>query len=219
MSPPRVGRNAGWRTWSGRSPRSSAPAASPGGRQRSCALKTTRAWLKAHLETSASLDDIAGKLVMLGLEVESIENYEVIRRRVLFEDVLLITFHREMGFWFILLNGLAGAFFLFIGVVVVRTQLRGNMWAYLAPWLVMAFPFLLFAALRAILGVEVISIFGRRSKAQIRFTFRKRRAREVYGRILARVRQAQKALASEVAESAVTAMPEVPMPPTESLLP
>jgi hypothetical protein len=154
-----------------------------------------------------------------GIEVESIENYEVIRRRVLFEDVLLITFHREMGFWFILLNGLVGAFFLFIGVVVVSTQLRGNMWAYLAPWLVMAFPFLLFAALRAILGVEVISIFGRRSKAQIRFTFRKRRAREVYGRILARVRQAQKALAGEVAESVAAAVPEVPMPPTESLLP
>jgi phenylalanyl-tRNA synthetase beta chain len=37
-------------------------------------MKTTLAWLKTHLETSAALDDIAGKLVMLGLEVESIEN-------------------------------------------------------------------------------------------------------------------------------------------------
>src|ERR1700730_18554986 len=37
-------------------------------------MKTTLAWRKMHLETSAALDDIAGRLVMLGLEVESIEN-------------------------------------------------------------------------------------------------------------------------------------------------
>ena len=37
-------------------------------------MKTTLAWLKTHLETSAALDDIAGRLAMLGLEVESIEN-------------------------------------------------------------------------------------------------------------------------------------------------
>src|ERR1700722_5487503 len=37
-------------------------------------MKTTLAWLKTHLETSASLDDIVAKLIMLGLDVESIEN-------------------------------------------------------------------------------------------------------------------------------------------------
>lgn len=154
-----------------------------------------------------------------GIEIESTENYEVIRRRVLFEDVLLVTYHREIGFWFILLNCLVGGLFLFIGVAIVSAQRSGSVWPYLTPWLVIAFPFLLAAALRAILGVEVISIFGRRSKAQIRFTIRKRRARAIYGRILARVRQTQKGLESEVAQSAVTAMPAVPMPPTESLLP
>ncbi len=149
-----------------------------------------------------------------GVEVESSENYEVIRKRVLFEDVLLVTYHREIGFWFVLLNGLVGSFFWFIGILIANVQRSGSIWPYLTPWLVMGFPFLFFAALRAILGVEVISIFGRRSKAQIRFTFRKQRAREIYGRILARVRQAQRALEQEVAESAVAAMPAVPMPPT-----
>jgi phenylalanyl-tRNA synthetase beta chain len=37
-------------------------------------MKTTLAWLKTHLETSASLDEIVKSLVMLGLEVESVEN-------------------------------------------------------------------------------------------------------------------------------------------------
>ena len=37
-------------------------------------MKTTLAWLKTHLETNASAEDIGAKLTMLGLEVESIEN-------------------------------------------------------------------------------------------------------------------------------------------------
>ena len=37
-------------------------------------MKTTLAWLKTHLETSAPLDEIVAKLVMLGLDVESIED-------------------------------------------------------------------------------------------------------------------------------------------------
>src|SRR5579883_1214320 len=37
-------------------------------------MKTTLAWLKAHLETSATLDEIVKTLVMSGLEVDSIEN-------------------------------------------------------------------------------------------------------------------------------------------------
>ena len=37
-------------------------------------MKTTLAWLKTHLETSASLDEIVASLVMLGLEVDGIEN-------------------------------------------------------------------------------------------------------------------------------------------------
>lgn len=37
-------------------------------------MKTTLAWLKTHLETSASLDEVVRTLVMRGLEVESVEN-------------------------------------------------------------------------------------------------------------------------------------------------
>jgi phenylalanyl-tRNA synthetase beta chain len=35
-------------------------------------MKTTLSWLKSHIETTASLDDIVKRLVMLGLEVESV---------------------------------------------------------------------------------------------------------------------------------------------------
>src|SRR3546814_10454790 len=36
------------------------------------AMKFTLAWLKSHLETTASLDEIAAKLTAIGLEVEGI---------------------------------------------------------------------------------------------------------------------------------------------------
>ena len=37
-------------------------------------MKFTLSWLKDHLETTASLDEICERLPMLGLEVESLEN-------------------------------------------------------------------------------------------------------------------------------------------------
>jgi phenylalanyl-tRNA synthetase beta chain len=37
-------------------------------------MKTTLAWLKTHLDTGAKLEDIVARLVMLGLEVESVDD-------------------------------------------------------------------------------------------------------------------------------------------------
>ncbi len=41
---------------------------------RGCAVKFTLAWLKEHLDTTASVDAIADKLTMIGLEVESVDD-------------------------------------------------------------------------------------------------------------------------------------------------
>ena len=37
-------------------------------------MKFTLSWLKDHLDTDAALDAIVGKLTMIGLEVENVEN-------------------------------------------------------------------------------------------------------------------------------------------------
>jgi hypothetical protein len=37
-------------------------------------VKFTLSWLKEHLDTDASLDDIVTKLTMIGLEVEGVED-------------------------------------------------------------------------------------------------------------------------------------------------
>jgi phenylalanyl-tRNA synthetase beta chain len=37
-------------------------------------VKFTLSWLKEHLDTDATLDEIVAKLTMIGLEVESVED-------------------------------------------------------------------------------------------------------------------------------------------------
>ena len=37
-------------------------------------MKFTLSWLKDHLDTTASLDEIVDKLTMIGLEVEHVED-------------------------------------------------------------------------------------------------------------------------------------------------
>jgi hypothetical protein len=125
-----------------------------------------------------------------GLEVESMEGYEVTQQRVLFEDVQLVTYHRELVAVFLIVNGLMGAFF--VGITILHASLtRGDvMWSLI--WTAFAAPFLIALLLRLMFQVDVVTVFGRRSKARLRFSFRKKRAREIYGQICARVRQLQR---------------------------
>ena len=129
-----------------------------------------------------------------GLDVESTEQYEVSRRRVLFEDVVLITFHRETGWAFVLINAFIAFVFFLIG---------GSIFGANAPPLValifamIGVPSLIFILLRLAMKVDVVTVFGRRSRAVIRFPYRKQRAREVYGRLCARTRQVQEQIATE----------------------
>ena len=65
------------------------------------------------------------------------------------------------------------------------------------------------------MGRDVVTVFGRRSKAVLRFgSFRKQRAREVYGHVCAAVRRGQSAIVTQEAP-APALPPDVPMPPTE----
>ena len=52
----------------------SAQVGGQGPRRRGLTMKFTLAWLKEHLDTDASLDEIVDKLTMIGLEVERVED-------------------------------------------------------------------------------------------------------------------------------------------------
>jgi len=129
------------------------------------------------------------------LEIDEIEQYDVTRRRVFYDDVLLVTYHRFRGWVFLLLTGLAALAAAALSVEIARTEARAG----LVLFALFGLPFLLAFVLRATLGVDAVTVYGRRSKARLHFPFRKGRAREVLMQICRSVRQAQQRLAARPA--------------------
>ncbi|HEX7809508.1 MAG TPA: hypothetical protein VF608_12300 [Thermoanaerobaculia bacterium] len=148
-----------------------------------------------------------------GIEVDSSEQFELIRRRVLYEDVRLVTYHRERGFAFLFATGILTAFFIAIGVVI--SSIGGNdSWVAALIFFLIGLPALLAFMMRLIWGVDVITVFGRRSMAIIRIRLRKQRARELYGMICASARNAQRERPVTFPGSVAQPLPaDVPLPP------
>jgi hypothetical protein len=130
-----------------------------------------------------------------GLDIESNEQYEIVERRVLFDDVLLVTIHREKGVPYLVVTGLFSLFF--VGLALLILSINVDAWSAAAVFGIMGSPVLLAFLIRLFLGVDVITVFGRRSKAELRFALRKKRAREVYGTICAAVRSAHRRAGAE----------------------
>jgi hypothetical protein len=146
-----------------------------------------------------------------GIEVDSVEQFELIRRRVLYEDVQLVTYHRERGLAFLLTTGIVAAFFIGLGLLIgsIGSEMQGA-----AVFLVIGFVPLIAFLLRFMFGADVITVFGRRSRARLRFGVRKARARQVYGSICAAVRNAQRIRPTTMPGVTATPLPAgVPMPP------
>lgn len=123
------------------------------------------------------------------IEVESNDQYELTRKSVLFEDIVMITYHRELGWPFVLAQTALLVMVLLVAGVTYGSGADVKVAAVIAMF---AIPSLIALILRLSLQVDVVTIFGRRARAAIRFSFRKRRARELYGRLCARTRQVQR---------------------------
>lgn len=124
-------------------------------------------------------------------DVESNQNYEIVQRSVLFDDVRAVTYHREYGTAYMAVMGLLS--FVTLGIAFL-IGVAGS-WGAAAIMAAFSSPFVIPFLLRLWFKIDVITIFGRRSKATLQFRFRKKRAREVYGHICATVRAAQRAAA------------------------
>ena len=148
-----------------------------------------------------------------GLEVETNEHYEISQRRVFFEDVQLVTYHREYGKLYLWLSGVFSLGFLALVVYLSTLGQPGVIVAVVFG--IFGLPFFIAFLLRALFGVDVITVFGRRSKAAVRFRLRKQRARQLYGQICAAVRSAQREIIP--AESPAPPPPDsdFPLPPAQ----
>ncbi|HKO59414.1 MAG TPA: hypothetical protein VJ276_26335 [Thermoanaerobaculia bacterium] len=144
-----------------------------------------------------------------GLEIETRDQYDVSRKAVLFEDVQLVTYHRQLGVVFFILNAVGMLFFLMMMSILMsmKENVAGAVFGLLGV------PFVIAMAIRAVLKVDVVTVFGRRSKAVMHFSFKKQRARQVYGTICARVRQVHRQIEQQIAAEAAADVSPLETPP------
>jgi len=117
------------------------------------------------------------------IEVDQQENFKIIRKRVFFEDVLLVTQHDRVGILAVMFSLGFAAFLMLIGAIA------GGRWGW--AFGTFAVLFLIYGLLRIRIKESIITIFGRRSKARIRFSMRRARAQRLYEEICDLVRTAQ----------------------------
>ena len=151
----------------------------------------------------------------VGIEVDELDHFEVVRKRVFYDDVMLVTYHREKSQGYIV----------FMAIVVLVFGLLAAVSSSVPPLALtlgaIAALALVLAVVRGVTQVDVVTVFGRRSKAAVRYPYRKAFARRMYDEICASAAAAQGKLAQEIAanepppmEEAAVAAEELPPMPT-----
>jgi hypothetical protein len=131
------------------------------------------------------------------VEVDEIEGTDVTRRRVLLEEVLLVTHHREYGTAFVLTLLAVLTVFGAMSALAAAAQISVGLVLFAFTGL----PALLALALRLALGLDVVTVFGRRTRATVHFSVRKARAREVFRLVCRLARERQERLVRERART------------------
>lgn len=117
------------------------------------------------------------------IEIDEQDNFEIVRKRVFFDDVLLVTRHDRINLLAVISSLGFGAFLMLFAMIVGSA----GGWTFG----VFAAIFLINGLVRIQVKESIITVFGRRSKARIRFQFRRGRAKRLYEEICALVRAAQ----------------------------
>ena len=169
-----------------------------------------------HRKRIGRWNDLATRQIVFqtddAIEVDEIDHFEIVRKRVYFDDVLLVTLHRQIGTAFVVTMGIFAFLFL---VIAWTCQLAGSREAAMI-FAGIGVPFLLGLIVRLLLKQDVLTIYGRRSKAAMKYAFRKTYARDKFEEISGLVQQAQTRVAAEspAAEPAVGEVAdEIPRPP------
>jgi hypothetical protein len=123
------------------------------------------------------------------IETDEAEGYDVTRRRVRFEDVLLLTYHRRIAAAAALLVVLFLTFATFIGLIWLSQERSVAVGVY---FLVVVAPLAVLLALQLILRLDVITVYGPYTRAEVAFWLRKGKARRTYQEIARLVREKQR---------------------------
>ena len=145
------------------------------------------------------------------LEVDRVDNYEIRRRRVFFDEILLVTLHNTRG----VLAAVLPLFLALLFTVTALAMAAGDEAAASRFFWVLAAFFVAFAVGAALAPVWVVTVYGKRTRARMHFRMRQTKAREVYAEICRAASDAQRALALRLAAD----IPGPPPPPTPPPLP
>jgi hypothetical protein len=122
------------------------------------------------------------------LECEEAEGSKVRRRRLFYDEIVLVTLHQQIGgtglITAAILIGL-GALAALVTAGIAGARAGGLTLLVLAP------PLLAFLIMRVAIQEEIVTVFGLRGRARMAFWLRRARARAVYDGIVARVTQAR----------------------------
>ncbi len=122
------------------------------------------------------------------LEVDSSEGYEIRRRRVFFDEILLVTLHSKPG----------GALpWLPFGLAALVGLTSASLWSEPAardPLIWMAGGLFVAGVLVYFTPLWIITVFGRRTRARIQYRLREKKARDLFARICQAAAEAQRAL-------------------------
>jgi hypothetical protein len=116
-------------------------------------------------------------------EADEIEGVSGIRRRIFFEDVFLVTYHRVVGTAFALILG--GFCLLFLGLTIsllvagLKVGGRESLIGAAVAGTLTA-PLVVVFLNRLIRKKDIITIFGRHGRARLEFDWRKDKAKQVF---------------------------------------
>lgn len=145
------------------------------------------------------------------LEVDEVDHYEIRRRRVFFDEILLVTLHTKRGSMIAWIPGLLAIFMaLMAAAAVISEPTVGRIFGIIT------------LVLLALMGVAllipnwVVTVFGKRTRGRMFFQMRQGKAREVYAAICRAASDAQRALALRLAAEAPLQEPLLPLPLSDS---
>ncbi len=122
-----------------------------------------------------------------GVEFDLFRRGEILRRRLFFDEIVLVTYHRSRGVLALVVLGLLALGGVALAVAVGRQVLEGGLIVLGTA----ALPFLVLFLVQLTLGVHTVTVFGRRTMARAVFSWRPGRARGLYERLRSRVAEAQ----------------------------
>jgi hypothetical protein len=139
-----------------------------------------------------------------GLEIDESEDDRISRKRLFWDEVLMVTLHRAGDVPFIIFALIGVGFLGLFSFAAGAAELRIGILMSVLTWL----PLLVYTVIRMIEGVPTVSVYGRRTVARLAFPLRKARAREVFTEISGAARRRQDA--ARVAAARRTAPPPAP---------